>query len=148
LFALTPLERDTLRHAIEEANSEIGHLSLANATVESAGNKTTVTVQPFDGGADIYDRLMDSFERTLGEERYSAMLELHTDELPRAFSGFGAEKRTITISYDPTSQTFKLQDNRKSASGYLNRSESFADPSSLSDSNRWLAPLLQRMPRP
>jgi hypothetical protein len=148
LFSLTQNEKETLRRAIEDARLEIGRLSFANAKVTRDGNSTIVIVQPFDGGADIYDRLMDSFQRTLGADRYSAMVELHTDELPRVFSGFGAEKRTIAISYDPTSKTFRLQDNRKTVSGYSNRTESFSDLSDLSDLNRWLAPILQRMPPP
>lgn len=69
------------------------------------------------------------------------MVDLHTDELPRMFSGFGAELRTITITRDASSG-FRLDDARKTATGSVGRSTAFAEPSELSDHYRWLSPLL------
>lgn len=147
LFALTPGETETLRRAIEDARAEIDRLSLANANVTRKGDSTLVIVQPFVGGADVYDRLMDSFEHTLGPERYAAMVDLHTDELPRMFSEFGAENRTITITRDPANR-FRIEDSRRTASGSVGRSTQFSDPSELSDFYRWLVPLLPPATRP
>jgi len=146
LFSLTNSEKEALRLAIDAARVDIGSLSLSNAKVTHGASSTVITVPPFDGGADIYDRLQDAFQQTLGPERFSALNELHTDELPRVFSSFGAESRTITISYNPASATYRLEDNRKTSSGYLNRSETFSDPSKISDLNQWLIPIVQQIP--
>jgi hypothetical protein len=147
LFALAPSEVEALKSGIAEAHSEIGRLSQSHASITQQGNSVVVTVQPFEGGADVYDRLMDSFERTLGPDRYAALIELHTDELPRVFSGFGAEQRTITISRDTgRGGRLQIQDSRKSGSGSIGRSVEVSDPSELSESYRWLAPILPQVP--
>lgn len=146
LFSLTSREKEALRSAIDAARSEIGALSLANAKITHGASLTVISVPPFDGGAEVYDRLQDSFQQVLGPERYSALNELHTDELPRVFNSFGAESRTISISYNAASATYRLDDNRKTSSGHLNRSESFSDPAKISDLNQWLIPIVQQMP--
>jgi hypothetical protein len=147
LFSLSPSEADALRSAIKEAHSEIGRLSQANASITQQGASTIVTVQPFEGGADVYDRLMDSFERTLGPDRYAAMIELHTDELPRVFSGYGAEQRTLMIVRDARKESrFRIDDSRRTASGSISRTVYVSNPSELSDSYSWLASVLPQVP--
>ena len=146
LFALTAGETETLKRALAAARAEISRLSLANANVTRNGDSTVVTVGPFEGGADVYDRLMETFEHTLGSDRYAAMVDLHTDELPRIFSGFGAEQRTITITRD-SEDLFRIQDTRKSASGSVGRTTVFSDASELSDFYSWLGPLLPPVKR-
>lgn len=147
LFSLSPSETDALKRAIKEAHSEIGRLSQANASVSQQADSTIVTIQPFEGGADVYDRLMDSFERTLGPDRYAAMMELHTDELPRVFSGFGAEQRTLKIVRDARNESrFRIDDSRRTASGSISRTVYASNPSELGDSYSWLAAILPQVP--
>jgi hypothetical protein len=147
LFNLSPKEIESLTRVIESAHDAIGVLAMQNATLVAQGDSLVVSVKPFMGGADVYDRLMESFKQILGAERYGAMVDLHTDELPRAFSEFGAEQRTLTIKRRPgTTSDFEIDDMRRRPSGSTSHTSEVSDASTISHRYRWLIPLFPQVP--
>lgn len=148
LFGLTEAETAALQGTLEQGRREIDELSRANATVSQADDSLVVTVKPFDGGGEIYDRLMDAFARTLGPERNKAFLALQADQLSGAFSAFGAERRTLTFSREATADgipSVVLRDQRMSPNSSSASVSGFSDPTKIPDQYRWLIPLVPQV---
>jgi len=104
LFALTPGEQDDLQRSLQQTSEKVADLERQNATVtrDHEGNvKIAIKAFASAGGA-LYDDLIKSFAETLGPERNAAFLTLGADQVEKAFARFGAEDRTLGVSYDPT----------------------------------------------
>ncbi len=97
LFGLTTAEANTLQQTLDHARGAADVLAVANSTVQQEGDTLVVRVRAFEGGADIYDQVMDRFAQVLGSERNAIFMELATDQLAAGLHGFGAETRTITF---------------------------------------------------
>jgi hypothetical protein len=116
LFQVTPAEREQLQRALDDAEAQTTKLAMANATVKVEADALVATIPPFEGGADIYDGVMDAFARSLGPERNQAFVTLQASQLSNALSGFGAERRTVTITREsrPNGESqLSIRDERK-----------------------------------
>jgi hypothetical protein len=120
LFEVTPAERESLQQTLDDARAQTTKLAMTNATLKVEGDALVATIPPFEGGADIYDTVMDAFARTLGPARNQAFVALQADQLSSALSGFGAERRTVTIHREnrPNGDAvLSIHDQRKGPSG-------------------------------
>lgn len=117
LFALTEPERQTLQNALEHARHDVDQMANSSVAVKEDAGSLVFVMKPFDGGADVYDRLMDVFAQTLGPERNAAFVALQADQLSRSFNGFGAEERTVTLTRDAATNgaTYAVHDDRRSS---------------------------------
>jgi hypothetical protein len=99
LLDLSGADVETLNAVLQQARNKLNTFSTENARVSASDDGTiTIAVPPFEGGAVVYDELMDSFGRILGEEQSNAFKKLLGQELADAFHNFGAEHRTLTIA--------------------------------------------------
>jgi hypothetical protein len=143
LFNLTPSEADKLQQRLDDTGRAIDQLAAANASVDGTKDSVIVTVKPFYEGIEMYDKLLASFAEVLGDERNAAFLALHNNEIGRAFNGFGAEQRTITITRDAKDESsYWLKDNRKSESGTTMTVAEFSDTSKFPVRYNWLLPVI------
>jgi hypothetical protein len=120
LFQITPAERETLQQTLDDARDRTNKLAMANATVKVEGDALVAKMPPFEGGADVYDAVMDAFARTLGPARNEAFVALQAGQLSTALSGFGAEQRTVTVSREvrPDGESgLSVRDERRGPSG-------------------------------
>jgi hypothetical protein len=98
LFGLTPAEKTVLQDAIDSGRRRLDELARAHTKATMTGDTMVVSTAPFDGGAEVYDALLDTFARTLGPERGDMFVKLSADQLGQAFHQFGAEQRTLTVT--------------------------------------------------
>ncbi len=122
LFGLSEAEKQTLKGALDHARQRIDQLSASTTTAKQEGNALVVAISPFDGGSDVYDGLMEAFERTLGPERNAAFIALQTDQLSGTFSAFGAEQRILTLSREAIGDAdpkIAVRDQRKTTNGNM-----------------------------
>jgi hypothetical protein len=147
LFDLSAQERSTLQQAVENARQKIDTLAMASATVAQEGDALVARLKPFEGGADVYDSVMDAFAQTLGPERNAALVPLITDQFTNAFHGFGAQQRTITLSREIMGSAGEprlvLRDERRGAAGTgSSMTSGQTDPDQLVRQYPWLTPHL------
>jgi hypothetical protein len=149
MFALTDGERQVLQQAVDQGRRRTDELLASSMTVTQEPDKLVFAMKPFEGGAEIYDGLMDSFAQTLGSERNAAFVALQTDDLGRMFSGFGAEQRTVTLSReqppDGGEPRIVVQDLRKMPHGSAMSSTQQTDVTKLTAQYPWLVPYLQKV---
>jgi hypothetical protein len=149
LFEITPTEKELLQQALDQARARSAKLALANATVKVDGGTFVATIPPFEGGADVYDGVMDAFAHTLGPDRNGAFVALQTDQLSSALNGFGAEQRTITITREarPGSKYgetgIMVRDQRRSPSGGSSMTGMSTDTKQMLEQFPWLEPHLE-----
>jgi hypothetical protein len=98
LFELTPAEKTVLQGAIDSGRRRLDELARVHTKAMLTEDTVVVTTTPFEGGAEVYDALLDTFERTLGPERSAMFVKLSADQLGQAFQQFGAEQRTLTVT--------------------------------------------------
>jgi hypothetical protein len=99
LVGLSDDEVGVLNVALQEARNKLNSLTAEHARVSTGEDGTiTVAVPPFEGGAGIYETLMDAFSIALGTERSDAFKKVIGEQLADAFHNFGAEQRTLTIA--------------------------------------------------
>ena len=100
VFKLTPEEKTALERSLATTREKIDILAAANAAVERpAETRVVIRINPFavEGGR-IHDQVVADFTRTLGEERYMALVTLTGSFFERQVgSGFGAAGRSVTI---------------------------------------------------
>ncbi len=102
LFALSDAEHDELRESVTRARARLDELRAMHTTSGVRDGALVISVEPFDGGADVYDDVMDSFARILGPQRNAAFVAVQDGQLSSFFSSFGAERRSITITREAT----------------------------------------------
>jgi hypothetical protein len=126
LLGLRDQESMELNRLLGAARSSLNALATANAKmVVGDDGVITINVTPFEGGAEIYDRLMDGFAATLGSERADAFKHLFGDEFVRSFQNFGAEQRKLTIAetlprfVDWNDGMYYIKDERRTEQGPL-----------------------------
>jgi hypothetical protein len=144
---ITPSEERVLRSALAQAQSAIERLSLSHATVDRQKGLLGIKVVPFEGGADVYDGLMSTFEVALGKERYAAISSSLSDELERAFYHFGAEWRSIVITpslYGGAGLVDIRDYGKTSSSDRPPREVRSTDLANLPAVYQWLAPLVSQ----
>lgn len=71
----------------------------------SDDGSTSITVLPFEGAEDTYSSLLDSFKKTLGDQKFADFLELGEPALRKNFNQFGGAKLVATISRDDKNST-------------------------------------------
>jgi hypothetical protein len=148
LFAMTPAEKESLNRAVSDARAEIERLSKASTVVKRDGDSLVISTNPFDGGSDVYDHLMDSFAQTLGPERNAAFLALNPEQLGTELSAFGGEKRTITLSRELTENgepRIAVRDERKTPHGSSSSNMQVPNTDMLLKRNPTVAPYLDEL---
>lgn len=124
LLGLSPTQVIEMNAALAHARNRLNGLAARNAVVTTSPNGTViVSVPPFEGGAEVYDELMDSFSSVIGTERNESFKRLFGDQFSVAFQNFGAERRTLTIAetlpeyVDWKDGGFYIKDERQPANG-------------------------------
>jgi hypothetical protein len=124
MLGLGPGNIAALNTALKKARDRLNDLSAQAASVSiSEEGVMVVRVRPFEGGASVYDDLMDAVQSELGEDRGAAFKKLFGDEFVDAFQNFGALQRTLTIARSfPGYEDWKdgglwMKDERRTASG-------------------------------
>ncbi len=145
LFGLSSAETATLQEAINAGRRKIEALILANTTAEVKKESVVVSTKPFEGGAEIYDEVLDTFAQTLGPERFAVFLPMTSNQLGASFGQFGAEQRTVTVTREVLSgdktPMFIVQDHHKHSGGNSGTNNGRArDVKNLSEMFRILAP--------
>lgn len=148
IFALTAQEKDTLEKAVDETNRELGALMLQSATFNKVDGKVDLTVQPFAGGEEIRQRLLETLAATLGPDRFEVLNAniRSSNGMQLAFGGFGVGRIAGTIMQVPTEDgsgtRFRvgLRVDTGGASSVTNVDA--ATPAALPDSMRWLNALI------
>ena len=150
LFALTPAEEAQLQEAVDGAKRQLQALQFQGAKITKSDKASIViTAGAFDG-ADIYDELMDSFARTLGDDRFSSFLPIMGEHINRGLDNFGAETRTFTLTRrDGVEKPYSIRDRRQGLphmGGTVTTSNvSFGGLDSLPERYRVLTPLLSSL---
>ena len=150
LFGLSPQEKATLQESIDAGRRRIEALALANTTAEVGKNNVVVATKPFEGGAEIYDAVLDAFAQTLGPERNAAFLAMGADQLGGAFGQFGAEERSVTVTREISpgdkAPMFIVQDQRKFSGGSWSKgSGQSPDVKNLAETYRVLIPYIPQI---
>lgn len=134
LFGISDPERQTLDAALVRARHDMDELATTNVAVKQDGDSLSLVMKPFEGGADVYDRLMDVFAQTLGPDRNAAFVALQSEQLSRTFNGFGAEERTITFTREALAgggSTYSVKDDRRSPQSRSVGTWTMSNPESL-----------------
>jgi hypothetical protein len=88
-----------LHQAIETALADLNALALENATVtRPLPAVVEIAIPALEGGAAIYDALIDSFDRILGQSLAAVIVRSYGQEIDNAFYSFGAERRRVVIT--------------------------------------------------
>jgi hypothetical protein len=114
----------SLNSALKKARDRLNDLSAQAASVSTPEEGVLVVrVTPFEGGASVYDDLMNAVQSELGEERGAEFKKVFGDEFADAFQNFGALQRTLKIARSfPGYEDWKdgglwMKDERRTASG-------------------------------
>lgn len=98
LYGLSDREIATLTHEASQAREEHFQLARKHSEIESLEDGgVKVVMNPFEGAGDLYTRMLDSFDRVLGEERFSDFMKLGERELRKGFNEFGGEKLEVSV---------------------------------------------------
>src|SRR5688572_31461804 len=98
MLGLGPAKISAVNTALKKARDRLNNLSAQAASVSiSEEGVIVVRVTPFEGGASVYDDLMEAVQSELGD-RGAAFKKLFGDEFADAFQNFGALQRTLTIA--------------------------------------------------
>lgn len=57
-----------------------------------------VEIEPFEGGEDLYSRLLDSFEQVLGPTRFSDFMKMSEQRISDNFYQFGGERLDVLVT--------------------------------------------------
>jgi hypothetical protein len=124
MLGLGPGQIASLNIALKKARDRLNDLSAQEASVSIPEKGVMVVrVTPFEGGAPVYDDLMNAVQSELGEERGAEFKKVFGDEFADAFQNFGALQRTLTIARSfPGYEDWKdgglwMKDERRTASG-------------------------------
>ena len=150
IFALSQQERDSLERAVADAHRGLALLMVKNATANTIDGKVTLTVRPFDEGAEVRTRLLETFANTLGPDRFEVLdanIRNGTD-LNQAFGGFGVGGVAGTIIRVPTGDDsgsqFRVSLRIATTAGGSSSATNVDAPNAaaLPDSLRWLNTLV------
>ena len=98
LLEIPAADVEGLNAALQSARTKLNALSAANARISIAEDDTiSISVPALEGGAQVYDELMDAFDARLGEQSVS-FRKLLGEQLSEVFHNFGAEERTLTVA--------------------------------------------------
>lgn len=149
LFGVSDAERQTLDAALARARHDMDELATTNVAVKQDSDSLAIVMKPFEGGADVYDRLMDAFAQTLGPDRNAAFVALQSEQLARTFDGFGAEERTITFTREGVSggsgSIFSVRDDRHSPQSRSVGTWTMSNPDALAQRYPAIAPYLDKL---
>lgn len=99
LFGLSEGERRELSRQSEQIRQD--YLALAqthsNLTHFDDGS-VRLEIDPFEGGAELYSRLLDAFEDVMGSDRFSDFMLLGERNVSESFNQFGGEKLDILVT--------------------------------------------------
>ncbi len=125
LLRIPASDVEGLNAALQSARQKLNALSAANAQISVAQDGAfLISVPALEGGAEVYDELMDAFEARLGEQNV-AFRKLVSEQLSETFHNFGAEERTLTIArtlpgyVDWKDGGIYAKDERRTSSGKL-----------------------------
>jgi hypothetical protein len=98
LYGLSDWEIEAL--TAESAKAREQHFQLATAhsdisPMEDGG--TRVVLNPYESDENIYADVLDSFQRVLGDDRFTDFLDLGEAEMRNKFNQFGAEKLVVEV---------------------------------------------------
>lgn len=97
-FELTPAEAGRLTDLIQATRAEMWNAAKAQAMVSQTDTGgVVIKIPPIAEGADIYDKVMGSFQAVLGDERYNDMVFFNNGQLENLFNEFGGEEHTVSI---------------------------------------------------
>lgn len=101
LFNLTADEKAAVEKELIQMRDELGALAAANVASVERPSATSVVIRckrfPDEGGK-VHDKLVEDLTRTLGTERFSALLTLIGDHFDWVVgSGFGAAEHTYKV---------------------------------------------------
>lgn len=148
LFSLSDVEQQALQSAFDRTHAQIRELASAYTTVKREGDALVLSMPPFEGGADLYDQFMDSVTQILGSERNAAFVLLQDSQISSMFSGFGAERRVITVAREASSggrPVISIRDERQAANGRTISSSTVHDAATVAQRFPALAPYLDQV---
>lgn len=141
LAGLSASEKKALQRAMDQGRERMDQLILANATARREADTFVVSVKPLEQGPQVYDLVMDEFQRVLGPDRYASFLTLGGKGIGNYFDQFGAEERTVTFWLEDDGDgkpSVMASDVRKSVTGGTGSTIGKRDFNKLPSTHEWM----------